>query len=180
MEGLRDYLQLGRFDWRKGGLAAAGGALVVGGVHLHKTQPDSIIGSVLFVVGWAVVAYSAMGSLQPLEPKTIVAGMSAAAVVVGALMSRRALDKGLDAPMWAQGLFLAGWAGMALAIAMCSGMGFGLDMTRVLLALGAVAIVLAGVMTKRMAEKAGKSDMLGVALFILGWVAVAGVIAYRC
>jgi hypothetical protein len=163
------------------------------------------LSGVLFSLGWLVIALSTVyrhslstrGVIEePLSAKTLLAFASAIAVVSGAMMARAEhdADPTARASTLSQGLFLGGWAGIALAMASesLSPLRFWSRTKVALVALGVIT-TLAGVMTTRAYELQEALDFAGGDyssavilnkswpkwLFGLGWLVIALGIGYH-
>ena len=142
----------------------------VNGYKMAKSEEYKQLATAAFVGGWMVVAAAISG----MSVRSVLAFGSAIAVVVGALLSRMAIDQGTEPSKMAMAIFLGGWAGITLSIAWgASGMGVGA-------AIGATLLTLAGVFVTARGEKGGNKmiENVGKILFALGWVGVALAVGY--
>jgi hypothetical protein len=107
-------------------LTLLGGLLVLSGVVTKNTseqmeQEDSFVGSklgpALFVLGWAIVAYSialpsnTKGYIAPIEfdQHTIQTLIAVSAIVSSVFMMKKLMDSGKKIPMMYPAMFAGGW-----------------------------------------------------------------------
>ena len=172
-----------RMQMRDGGVSLLAGISIFLGVHLYgigKEKHDEttkVVATSLFVLGWLLQGLAASGGLQMVQLRgcnRIKLGLvSVTLVIVGAIMSRQALDKHKQPNNAYLAMFLLGWLGFGSTIAWRG--------SPAKMALTAVAVVttLGGVMYTRKLESDKKDVTPGRAVFGVGWVLIALAIGLR-
>jgi len=158
-----DDLQL---DGRLTGYLALGALLVIAGVvtknsggelRVKRVLPYDIVGSLLFLAGWALIAWIAYEQ-QPSSRDKWVTLLAILAIVVAVFVMRNQMDKKKKVSMWAAALFALGW------------LVFGWMIGRKWGVLAALLVLLAMMYLLPKQRKLNVVDGPGMPLFVIGWV----------
>lgn len=181
--------RLQRVNTMQSAVALLGGVSIVAAVNLYKyAQPLGdqtlvMLSTALFVGGWLIIALAVSGgtygSVIPANLKSIIAFASAAAVIAGAMIERQKLDaasagKPPSANNLGMMLFLGGWAGIGLSMAM----GGAWRLEKIVATIAAIGVTLGGVYWTAQLEMNDQNQLPGKVLFGAGWVLMALAIGF--
>ena len=177
--------RLQKINMTQTAIAALGGASIIAGVNLYKyAKPINdenlqLLSSALFIGGWLIIALAISGGTWDsltLSLKNLIAFVSAVAVIAGAMMERQKLDTaaGQNGDDLGMALFLAGWAGIGVAMAMDSDWA----MEKIIATIAAIGVTLGGVYWTAQLETSQQNQMPGKILFGAGWVLMALAIGF--
>lgn len=134
-------------------------------VELMTKDNSKMVGTTLFVLGWALVAYTL--GVKSSNPMMIY--LTSAAIVGAVMMMMNSKESGQAPMMMWPVIFAVGWISLGYFSSMHSSTNFGRTMGMV----APVLVLLSMMLTLPYQRENCMVDGPGMALFALGWVALA-------
>ena len=142
---------------------------VMAKLHIAKSQPLSLISSILFITGWSIILRNLQFNVNS-ENSIFALQIIITSIIAGALLNRLHFDKGNKNPIpFAMILFLGGWLAFNIIYWIDSDVEI---MKKILLSIGSM-VTISGVMLNRQGELGNVNKLFGAIAFGLGWIIIS-------